>query len=160
MNEMKTDNYEYFIDPDVNCIFIRHKGKVTQEVVVQRGERVSLEPNYRPNLNRLIDLRGCEIDLSREALVHIASMMQKATVSRGTYTEVLIVDSLLAHGVVRMLLSLMDEKQVSYIILHASDKDLELKVRASLGIPREYQIPELISMIPSPEKSEATVTPQ
>lgn len=155
---MKTDSYEYVIDPDVNCIFIRHFGDVTQDIVVERGEGVAKEPTYRPNLNRLIDLRGCNINLSRDALAHIASMMQKVTLTRGSYTEVLIVDSLLAHGVVRMLLSLMDEKQVSYIILHSTDAELESKIRASLGLPCEFDIPSFISM-PSKMDQMKTRTP-
>jgi len=153
---MKSDRYQYLIDTDVNCIFIRHTGLVNQDIIIQRGEEVSRATTYRPNLNRLIDLRGCDIDLNRDALMHVVNMMQKASISRGSYTELLLVDSLLAHGVVRMLLSLMDDREVSYTIMHASDPELEVKIRISLGFPRDFRIPSFISMPSSKSDSEST----
>ncbi|MBE7637586.1 hypothetical protein GUA87_12075 [Sneathiella sp. P13V-1] len=143
---MVEKQYEYVIDPDANCIFIRHHGPITRDSVVARGEGVAVDSGYRENLNRLIDVRGCDIKLSPDDMSFIASMMRNSQTKSGSYTEILLVDSLLAHGVVRMMMSFVGQKNISYMILHATDPEVEEKMYASLGLPKDYPLPDFIQL--------------
>ena len=143
---MTEKQYEYVIDQDANCIFIRHYGPITRDSVIARGETVAVDQKYRENLNQLIDVRGCEIDLSSEDMGFIASLMRNSETKSGSYTEILLVDSMLAHGVVRMMMSFVGQKNISYMILHTTDPDVEQKMYASLGLPKDYPLPEFIKL--------------
>ncbi len=150
---MNKTTYDYLIDQDANCIFIKHYGPITKESVVARGEGVAVDCNYRENLNRLIDVRGCDVNLGPDDMSFIASMMRKSEAKHGSYTEILLVDSLLAHGVVRMMMSFVGQKDISYMILHTTDPDIEQKLYASLGLPNGYPLPDIIQLS-SPELSQ------
>ena len=56
--------YNFFIDPDTNCIFVRHSGTVTLDEIAALHDGLVGRDDYSRNMNVLRDMR--EADLSSE----------------------------------------------------------------------------------------------
>ena len=50
--------YEYYIDEDVNCVFVRHSGIYTVEEGSRQYEKLLANPDHKSGMNFLRDLRG------------------------------------------------------------------------------------------------------
>ncbi len=52
----------YKIDPKNGCIFIKCRGALTALDTIAFNDGLAQDPDYRPGLNRLVDLRGAKYD--------------------------------------------------------------------------------------------------
>lgn len=143
---MKNSGFDFEIDVSVNCIFIKHFGLFELDTILKRGEACANDPLYGKNLNRLVDVTGCDEMLSAEDLRSISVLVESQSSDRGSYKEALFVDTMLSHGVARMFDSLKRNMSVEYQIFHNDTQNVQAELKAWLGIPEDYKFPNIMSI--------------
>ncbi|WP_169545605.1 hypothetical protein [Sneathiella aquimaris] len=141
---MATTGYKYKIDLVANCIFVKHYGSITFDSLRERSNDAGAHPDHRPGLNRVLDLTGCSIEIDPAGIRAVAGYIKEQSALRGTYTEILIVDSALAFGFGRVISGLLDENFVRYLIFYADAPNLGVEVKKALSLNDEYLLPEFL----------------
>ncbi|MFT6558512.1 hypothetical protein [Sneathiella sp.] len=143
---MATTGYNYKIDLIANCIFIKHYGSITFDSLRERSNDTGAHPDHRPGLNRVLDLTGCSIEIDPAGIRAVAGYIKEQSALRGTYTEILIVDSALAFGFGRVISGLLDEDFVRYLILYADAPNLGADVKKALSLGNDYLFPDFLAI--------------
>lgn len=142
---MKNSGFEYEINLDVNCIFVKHYGIFDLNQVMARANRVGNDPQFRKSLNRIIDATTCEVDFSADDLRQIWVRINEEVDQRGSYKEVLLVSSPLAHGLGRMFDSLSPVAQIQIRVYNTNETDCFKNFKEWLGLMPDIRFPEFIA---------------
>ncbi len=144
MNNNST--FEYLIDPDINCFFLRHYGVFDLDIIIKGNKALEADKNFRWDLNRLVDVTNCELKLTSDDIRllsdHISSRTQTGSCYKGGY----IVDSSLAHGIARIFESFVHSPSNSYQIFHSDKETVQEDLREWLSLEKSYQFPQFMSM--------------
>ena len=99
----------YTIDLEHGCIFLKWSGVVTAYDMIAFQQKLAQDPDYRFGLNRLIDLRGAEIEAPSGEIDEMArENIEKHDASEGHRKGAMLVGSELQYGLVRMYGMLSD----------------------------------------------------
>ncbi|MCG8492515.1 MAG: hypothetical protein MI743_12925 [Sneathiellales bacterium] len=142
---MKNSGFDYEINLDANCIFVRHYGIFDLNQVIERGNRVAKHPDFRKSLNRIIDITTCEVDFSADEIRAVWSRINKEIDQRGSYKEVLLVSSPLAHGLGRMFDSLSPVAEVQIRVYNTKEHDCFKNLRKWLGLVPDIRFPDFMA---------------
>lgn len=53
--------YRYYIDADVNCVFVIHTGIFDLKDITEQYREITADPEHRPGMNFLRDSRTCSV---------------------------------------------------------------------------------------------------
>ncbi len=143
---MRNSGFEFFIDLAVNCVFVRHYGVFDLDTTIARGKAISADHSYRADLNRIIDSSGCTLELTSEDLRTISEFIGSEAASRGTYREAILIDSLLGHGLVRILDGHAPSPTIEFQIFDTRKETANEEVRNWLNIMPDHPLPEFINL--------------
>lgn len=141
MNDL---GYKFQIDLEAGCIFIRHYGVINLERVMERVALVRKHPDFKPDIQRVIDTTDCEIDISADEIRSFWGNIGQDIDKRGRYKEAIIVNSPLAHGMVRIYESLLPFGQIEVQVFNSDNPEIWAGIRAWLGLPMNVRFPEFM----------------
>ena len=144
---MRNSGFEYIIDPDANCLFLKYLGAVTSESVIRQATTVIEDPLYKKNLNRISDFGGCQLDINTDGIREIALIAQKQREQRGEYREAMVVDSQLAHGLARIYDGFLQNTDREIQIFNSNDKHSIEEMAHWLSIPKECVFPNFMTSL-------------
>jgi len=142
---MKNSSFEFEIDLDANCIFVKHHGVFDLEQVMTRANRVGADPNFRKSLNRIIDATTCDFDFSADDLRQIWTRINREIEERGSYKEVLLVKTPLAHGLGRMFDGLSPVAEIEIRVYNTNESECFKNFKAWLGLSSDIRFPEFMA---------------
>ncbi len=144
---MRNSSFEFFIDLPANCIFAKHYGIFDLEASITRGKAVAADDCWQKGLNRMIDLTGCVIDWETEDVRTMSDIISSQASSRGTYREAFLVDSLLAHGLLRILDGIDPSPTIEYQIFDNRKGAVRGDILNWLQVDANHSIPGFISLL-------------
>ncbi len=98
--------YKIFVDPNVNCVFVKHTNQLTVNIIHNRYEDIWQAPNTKPGMNFLIDCTECSNELSEEEVRALATFLNSKQEFLGDCKQAILCNSFIDHGYSRMLDSL------------------------------------------------------
>ncbi len=161
---MKTEtvdpNYQFQIDPDVNCVFVKHTNKLTVDIIFNRYEDIFSDPQMRPNLNYLINYAESDNQMEPRDIRSLADFLNKNKEIRGECMHAVLSGTRVGYGYSRMLDSLYNagqtdkKREVKTLIFNISeyaDPNIPLQEAMKwLGIPIDYVFPfQMVQMGPN-----------
>ncbi len=141
---MTNSGFEYSIDRSAYCFFVRHYGIFDRQVVLDGNKVVSADEDYAWDLNRLIDIRNCSIDLTGDEVRDLSRNVTSRLKGQGHYRGAYLIDNSLAHGLARIFNALLESDINEYRIFHADDKALASELRTWLDLGSEYIFPDFL----------------
>ena len=129
----------YTIDLEHGCIFIKWSGNVTAHDAIAFNLELVQDPDYRSELNRLIDLRGASVEASADEIEDLARVATvKVDAAEGHRKMAALVGHDLEYGLVRMLHSMADQTRADMRPFRRLDEALVwLGLSETLGDPFE-----------------------
>ncbi|WP_169545604.1 hypothetical protein [Sneathiella aquimaris] len=113
---MTNSGFEYSIVKEAKCFFVKHYGVLTKEILINGNKAVADDCAYRGDLNRLIDVSGCSLELSSDDIRLLSSKKLTTQYSDLSFRGAYLVDTTLAHGLARMFNSRMPNGNSEYQI--------------------------------------------
>ncbi len=121
----------YTIDLENSCIFIKWSGVVGAHDFIAFNRGLVQDSDYRSGLNRLVDVRGLEVEASFDEIDEMArENINKRDASEGHRKVAVLVSSDLGYGLTRMLGSMADQTRTVAKPFRRLDK-----AAAWLGLP-------------------------
>lgn len=100
----------YTIDLENNCIFIKWSRVASTHDFIAFNRELVRDPDYRSGLNRLVDVRGLEVEASFDEIDEMArENINKRNASEGQRKVAVLVGSDLGYGLTRMLDTMADQ---------------------------------------------------
>ena len=104
------------------------------------------DEDYAWDLNRLIDIRNCSIELTSDEVRDLSRNVTSRLEGKGTYRGAYLVDNSLAHGLARIFNALIENNVSEYRIFHAGDKTLTSDLQDWLDLGHEYAFPDFLTL--------------
>ncbi len=146
---MKNSSYQFIIDPAAHCFFIKHFGVFDLDIVSEGNKALEQHIDFKWNLNRLIDITGCTVALSNDEV----RLMSERIIARETegapYKGLFLVDSPVAHGLVRVFGSIVSRPSNTYQILNVDAAKTDFDPRRWMRLDKEYVFPDFLSLAQS-----------
>ncbi|WP_169569202.1 hypothetical protein [Sneathiella limimaris] len=140
------DGFQFEIAEDTGCLFVKHFDYVNGEILLQRAEYIRSVPQHRPNLNRIIDLRGVEVELTvKEAQAFVDKLHAEKNVV-GPHRHAMILEDRLDHNILKYLASSFSGLVVQFKAFEASDEDLALNLRNWVRLPQHVYFPSFLNL--------------
>ena len=143
---MTNSGFEYVIDRSAYCFFVKHYGVFDRQVVLDGNKVNAGDEDYAWDLNRLIDIRNCSIELTSDEVRDLSRNVTSRLEGKGTYRGAYLVDNSLAHGLARIFNALVENNVSEYRIFHAGDKTLASDLRDWLDLDHEYAFPDFLTL--------------
>ncbi len=144
-NVTALSDFRYEIDLNAGCVFVQHINSVSTHQIMERQALISRDQNHRPNLNRLIDMRGCRCNIGAEDIANIANSLHKNVEKIGSFKQAMLLNDNLEHRTMRLLISSMSDFNISYMTFLDTEANVQEKLRIWLGISEEHKFPHFIS---------------
>ncbi len=141
---MKNSGFDYLIDPSTHCFFIKHYGVFNLEIVGEGNKALMSHKDYKWDLNRLVDLTKCELDLTTDDVRTLSNAVTARNSADSQYRGAYIVNSALAHGMLRIFETLVQSPVNDYQIYNSDTPKLENQVKTWLGLSDTYLLPDFI----------------
>lgn len=141
---MKRSDFSFLIDTKENCIFIKHFGVYNVDISLARSRAIGAHDDYRPGLNRLLDVTECIPGIDTGDIETISTVVGKEAVQRGNYKEAVLVSNLVGHGIVRMIDSMKKHSGVQYQIFRQDDANVETLMKNWLEITADFKLPDFL----------------
>ena len=128
------------IDPDVNCVFIKHYGDFELDQIMRATEEIINHPDHRVGMNSLRDFREQQFpaDLSFKSLADQAKRaMDQYRDKLGKCRMAIIAGDVQSYAKVHQYI--VAGKLGDYPIERKPFRDIE-KALACLGLPEDYEI--------------------
>jgi hypothetical protein len=143
--EAVLNDFKYEIDLKAGCIFVKHENSVTPQQIIERQTNILNDRQHRPNLNRLVDMRGCSCDIGAEDIANIANIQHNHVEKIGGFKQAMLLNDSLEHRTMRLLISSMSDFTISYQTFLDTEANLQENLRNWLGIQEDHQFPHFIS---------------
>ena len=131
--------FRIYVDRAANCAFIRHVDVISLQILMARANALHNHPDFHNNMNKLIDMRGCRIDITADE-VRIYSNQSIGLGAKGiAYKAAILVNSDIAHGMSRMFMSFFNNANIQGKIFNSPENAL-----AWLGLGADFNLPYVI----------------
>ena len=94
---------EYEIDREANLVRITGKGRVTDAEMVQCVSDLRNDPELKPDMHALSDMRAIEVGFTSEGVAGMLAVMDRTADRRSAARAAIVVSSEVAFGMGRML---------------------------------------------------------
>ncbi len=111
---------EFHSDPDF--LLVTWLGEITEEKAIELGERMESHPDFRANLNRIVDFRKTKFDLPPEALRRVAYAWDDRDHVHGVRKTAIIVDEVLSHSISQGFRFIKDSDPVKILVTKDMDE--------------------------------------
>ncbi len=111
---------EFHSDPDF--LLVTWLGEITEEKAIELGDRMESHPDFRANLNRIVDFRKTKFDLPPEALRRVAYAWDDRDHVHGVRKTAMIVDDELSSTMLKMFKILKDKDFVKILVTKDMDE--------------------------------------
>ncbi len=141
---MTNSGLDFFIDKAVRCFFVKHYGVFDREIALRGNQSVVQHPDFKRDLNRVIDVRRCTIDLSNDDVRDLSRNVARLTPADGQYRGAYLVDSSLAFGLARVFNSFADNSAGEYKIFKDDQDHLIADLKNWLNLDEGYSLPNFM----------------
>ena len=111
---------EFQSDPDF--MLVTWSGELTEEKAIELGERMRSHPDFRVDLNRIIDFRQSKFDLPPEELRRVAYAWDDMDHVHGVRKTAIIVDEVLSHSISQGFRSIKDKDFAKILVTKDMDE--------------------------------------
>jgi len=139
-------DFQMEFDLDMNFVILKHLGVVDRKTAIERSILLRDHSLYRQGLNRLVDVRNCIFDMNVQDIREFADILKQNRGLSSIHKEALIVDTLLNHGLFRVLVGMMSTTAIEFRIFKADSPTLAIDIKQWLDVPDEYQFPEFVDI--------------
>ncbi len=123
----------YRIDLELGAVFTTITGVLTDEEMIRHKEQLVKDPDFRPDLKQLSDVRGIEsLDVTPEGVRHFAVMDKEHASRLGEHRLAIVASEDAVFGTARMY-QMFTEQNVEHVQVF---RDMET-AREWLGLPPE-----------------------
>ncbi|MBL4908238.1 MAG: hypothetical protein JKX94_12355 [Sneathiella sp.] len=142
MTISKHSSFEFFIDPGVDCFFIKYFGVFNLEILLEGFKALESHKDYRWDLNRLVDITNCTLDLSSDEIRTLSEKISSGEKSDGSFRRAFFVDNSLIHGLVRIFESLNSNPSNDYQIFYLQTENIGEEIRLWLSLDKAHSFPK------------------
>ena len=114
-------------------------------MVTERIELVRQHPDFQANISRVLDVSDCEIEISTDDIRSLIENISRDIDKRGSYKEAIVVNSQLAHGMVRIYESVKPFSQIEVQVFNGDNPNVWAEVRSWLGLAPDIRLPEFLT---------------
>ena len=111
---------EFHSAPDF--MWVTWSGEITEQEVIEAGDRMENHPDFRANLNRINDFRQASFKLPPDALRRVANAWDEKDHVHGVRKTAMIVDDELSSTMLKMFKILKDKDFANIIVTKDEDE--------------------------------------
>ncbi|WP_169568287.1 hypothetical protein [Sneathiella limimaris] len=142
---MTNSGFKYFIDPPHTSMFARIFGVLSFPIAKEMAITARTDTSYENHFHTLTELSGVKFELTSEELRQIAIFINTNWPTDGKIHACMILDSELAHGLVRMYDTFVEGRADSPQIFRTDTPNLKNKVIEYMELPSDHQFPDFLS---------------
>lgn len=98
----------YNIDTDNGVVLVKGDGTVTDQDMIDCAERLRADPDLRPDMPSLCDMRGIESKTTRTGMERVVGILRRTADRREKARSAMLVDKQVTFGLGRMFATLAD----------------------------------------------------
>lgn len=147
-------SFDLRIDGDVNCVFIKHYGLLTVDVLKDRYDEILENSDFHSHLNFLIDKSECRYEVTPNGVRELVGYFQDQMGAFGKSRHAILCGTSIDFGYSRMLDSLygagLDDEAVGIKTTIYNVQNIK-NIRSTyndallwLGVPQNYPLPYTI----------------
>jgi hypothetical protein len=114
----------YTVDSEADLVRLTGSGTVTDQDVVSCISALRDDPELRPGMDALSDMREIEVAFTSQGIVAIKELLDRAGPEVRVRRIATVTDSLVAYGMGRVTEALLDETTLKYRVFREMDEAL------------------------------------
>jgi len=143
---VRNSGFEFKIDPAAHCFFVRHKGVLDKEIIIEGNAALAKHADYDGSMNRLINVSDCHIDLTVSQVRDLSALVERRSDLKTSFKGAYLVSDKLGFGLARVFDAITTIPNGQYRVFKHSNETLTKDLKDWLDLDQDFDFPEFLNI--------------